>query len=172
MRWDDVLAFELRFSREGHYPDRLVVHRKGTPGWQVGRGRGGKGVGVHAACKAGVVSEARRGKMCGAKVVRWPCPNPPPRLQEEESLAHQIKCFEGTPQASQVKLVAEKVRFGWLWGAMWLGEAILEGPWQDALAGGFWSWSALGQGGGSWSKLYAPVSQCCACTPWTRCRGL
>ncbi len=36
VRWDDVLAFELRFSREGHYPDRLVVHRKGTPGWQVG----------------------------------------------------------------------------------------------------------------------------------------
>jgi vacuolar protein sorting-associated protein 13A/C len=62
VRWDDVLAFELRFSREGHYPDRLVVHRKGTPGWQ-----------------------------------------------EEESLAHQVKCFEGTPQASQIKLVAEKV---------------------------------------------------------------
>lgn len=38
VRWDDVLAFELRFSREGHYPDRLVVHRKGTPGWQVGWG--------------------------------------------------------------------------------------------------------------------------------------
>ena len=29
--------------------------------------------------------------------------------QEEESLAHQIKCFEGTPQASQIKLVADKV---------------------------------------------------------------
>ena len=37
VRWDDVLAFELRVSREGHYPDRLVVHRQGTPGWQVGR---------------------------------------------------------------------------------------------------------------------------------------
>lgn len=33
-------------------------------------------------------------------------------LQEEESLAHQIKCFEGTPQASQIKLVADKVRGG------------------------------------------------------------
>lgn len=36
VRWDDVLTFELRWSRELHYPDRLIVHRKGTPGWQVG----------------------------------------------------------------------------------------------------------------------------------------
>ena len=35
VRWDDVLTFELRWSRELHYPDRLIVHRKGTPGWQV-----------------------------------------------------------------------------------------------------------------------------------------
>ncbi|KAL4443584.1 hypothetical protein ABPG75_011321 [Micractinium tetrahymenae] len=62
VRWDDVLTFELRWSRELHYPDRLIVHRKGTPGWQ-----------------------------------------------EEESLAHQVKCFETTPQASQIKVVAQKV---------------------------------------------------------------
>ncbi|KAL4447306.1 hypothetical protein ABPG77_007339, partial [Micractinium sp. CCAP 211/92] len=62
VRWDDVLTFELRWSRELHYPDRLIVHRKGTPGWQ-----------------------------------------------EEESLAHQIKCFENTPQASQINMVANKV---------------------------------------------------------------
>ena len=35
VRWDDVLTFELRWSRELHFPDRLIVHRKGTPGWQV-----------------------------------------------------------------------------------------------------------------------------------------
>ena len=35
VRWDDVLTFELRWSRELRYPDRLIVHRKGTPGWQV-----------------------------------------------------------------------------------------------------------------------------------------
>ncbi len=41
-------------------------------------------------------------------------PYPPiPTPQEEESLAHQIKCFEGTPQASQIKLVAEKVSARW-----------------------------------------------------------
>ena len=44
VRWDDVLTFELRWSRELHYPDRLIVHRKGTPGWQVG-GEGGEVVG-------------------------------------------------------------------------------------------------------------------------------
>ena len=36
VRWDDVLTYELRWSRELRYPDRLIVHRKGTPGWQVG----------------------------------------------------------------------------------------------------------------------------------------
>ncbi|KAL4858517.1 Vacuolar protein sorting-associated protein 13C [Chlorella vulgaris] len=52
VRWDDVLTFELRWSREMHYPDRIV---------------------------------------------------------EEESLAHEIRCFEDTPQAPQVKLEAQKV---------------------------------------------------------------
>ena len=32
--------------------------------------------------------------------------------QEEESLAHMLKCFENTPQASQVKLVAQKASWG------------------------------------------------------------
>jgi hypothetical protein len=32
VRWDDLLTFELRWSRESRYPDRLVVHRKGRPG--------------------------------------------------------------------------------------------------------------------------------------------
>ena len=37
-----------------------------------------------------------------------PLCHPRALLQEEESLAHEIKCFENTPQASQVKLVAQK----------------------------------------------------------------
>ncbi len=37
------------------------------------------------------------------------CPVP---VQEEESLAHQIKCFENTPQASQINMVANKVGAG------------------------------------------------------------
>lgn len=68
VRWKDVLALELRWS--GHstsgaadqYPDRVVVHRKGTPGFT-----------------------------------------------EATPLARLLRCFPGTPQASQVKLVAQKV---------------------------------------------------------------
>ena len=46
VRWDDVLAFELRWSGQQQYPDRLVVHRKwvwGAPCWPcacVGREEG------------------------------------------------------------------------------------------------------------------------------------
>ena len=40
-----------------------------------------------------------------AQLTMIPLPSP---LQEEESLAHEVKCFENTPQASQVKLVAQK----------------------------------------------------------------
>ena len=31
--WQDLLTVELRWgNREGPYPDRLIVHRKGKPG--------------------------------------------------------------------------------------------------------------------------------------------
>ena len=70
VRWDDVLALELRWSRsELQYPDRLVLHRKG-----VGVLEGG-----------------------------------PEAAAAGESLAHALQCFPGTPQASQIKLVAQKV---------------------------------------------------------------
>lgn len=46
VRWDDVLTFELRWSREMHYPDRVVVHRKGTPGWQASLGSAASGRGL------------------------------------------------------------------------------------------------------------------------------
>lgn len=38
VRWEDVLALELRWSREMRYPDRLVVHRKGKLDQPVGGG--------------------------------------------------------------------------------------------------------------------------------------
>ncbi|KAL6781279.1 hypothetical protein ACKKBG_A10495 [Auxenochlorella protothecoides x Auxenochlorella symbiontica] len=62
--WEDLLALELRLSRESPdaEPDRLIVHRKGVPG-----------------------------------------------RQQEESLAHQIKGYPNTPQASQIKMVAQAV---------------------------------------------------------------
>ncbi len=35
MWWQDLLTVELRWgNREGPYPDRLTVHRKGKPGQQ------------------------------------------------------------------------------------------------------------------------------------------
>ncbi|KFM29234.1 Vacuolar protein sorting-associated protein 13A [Auxenochlorella protothecoides] len=62
--WEDLLALELRLSRESPdaEPDRLIVHRKGVAG-----------------------------------------------RQQEESLAHQIKGYPNTPQASQIKMVAQAV---------------------------------------------------------------
>ena len=70
VRWKDVLSLELRWSGNqtassstaGQYPDRVVIHRKGTPGFV-----------------------------------------------EATPLARLLRCFPGTPQASQVKLVAQKV---------------------------------------------------------------
>ena len=67
-----------------------------------------------------VVAGRRLGAETEHLVLPFPGTTPPaffPRLaaalplsQEEESLAHQVKCFENTPQASQVKLVAAKVQ--------------------------------------------------------------
>jgi len=63
VKWEDLLALELRWSVVGgRYPDRIVVHRRGTPG-----------------------------------------------SIEEEPLAHLISCFPDTPQASQIKIIADKV---------------------------------------------------------------
>jgi vacuolar protein sorting-associated protein 13A/C len=69
VRWEDVLALELRWSSHsdhtassGRYPDRVVVHRRGTPG-----------------------------------------------VVEVTPLARLLACYPETPQASQVKLVAQKV---------------------------------------------------------------
>jgi vacuolar protein sorting-associated protein 13A/C len=68
VRWEDVLALELRWSSStsgtssGRYPDRVVVHRRGTPG-----------------------------------------------VVEPTPLARLIACYPETPQASQVKLVSQKV---------------------------------------------------------------
>eukprot|EP00887_Chlorella_sp_A99_P001951 scaffold18.g1951.t1 len=77
--WDDVLAFELRWSDPAmRLPNHLIVHRKGVPGLPSA---------AAVAAPGGL----------------------PPREQEWESLAHLVKCFENTPQAGQLKLVAEKV---------------------------------------------------------------
>jgi len=70
VRWEDVLALELRWGNthsgstatSGRYPDRVVVHRKGTTG-----------------------------------------------VVEPTPLARLLVCYPDTPQASQVKLVAQKV---------------------------------------------------------------
>lgn len=68
VRWTDVLAFELRWSARGaKNPDKLVVHRRGRPGFV-----------------------------------------------ELESLARVISCYPNTPQASQVKLVAQNIMNKWV----------------------------------------------------------
>ncbi|KAL0043199.1 hypothetical protein WJX82_002022 [Trebouxia sp. C0006] len=62
--WQDLLTGELRWgNREGPYPDRLTVHRKGKPG-----------------------------------------------QQEEEPLAHELRCWPNVPQADQIHLIALKVQ--------------------------------------------------------------
>ncbi|KAL0043259.1 hypothetical protein WJX82_006661 [Trebouxia sp. C0006] len=62
--WQDLLTVELRWgNREGPYPDRLTVHRKGKPS-----------------------------------------------QQEEEPLAHELRCWPNVPQADQIHLIALKVQ--------------------------------------------------------------
>ncbi|KAK9834254.1 hypothetical protein WJX81_000411 [Elliptochloris bilobata] len=60
IEWRDLLALELRWThRELPHPDRLTVHRKGSPG-----------------------------------------------EEEDEPLAHELRCFPNSPQAEQLRAVA------------------------------------------------------------------
>jgi hypothetical protein len=77
--WDDVLAMELRWGGGEKYPDRIVIHRKGTAPLTVGR--------------SSRLDEAQ-GSSQGTRSL---------------PLAVMLQCFPGTPQASQLKIVAEKV---------------------------------------------------------------
>ena len=62
--WQDLLTVELRWgNREGPYPDRLTVHRKGKPG-----------------------------------------------QQEEETLAHELRCWPNIPQVCFLVFLNSK---GW-----------------------------------------------------------